>query len=114
MPYISVNLSKKLEPGQGETLKTAIGETITLLNGKTETVLMLDIADGKPTWFAGKPQENSAFVDVRLYGSQSFKAKSDFTKAMFEVFERVLSIGPDSMFLGIKEYDTWGTRGTLK
>lgn len=114
MPYIGVNLSKTLEAGQGEALKTAVGEVITLLPGKSEALLMMDIQDGKPTWFGGKAQENSAFVDVRLYGSQSFEAKSNFTKAMFEAFERVLGIAPESMFLGIKEYDTWGTRGILK
>ena len=45
MPYIAVTTSKALSDEQKDELKKAIGQKISLIPGKTEAALMVDISD---------------------------------------------------------------------
>ena len=64
MPYIAINTSKTLSDGQKDALKTALGEKITVIPGKSESKLMIDIADSRAMYFAGEKRD-LAFVEVR-------------------------------------------------
>ena len=44
MPYIAVTTSKALSDEQKDELKKAIGQKISLIPGKTEAALMVDIS----------------------------------------------------------------------
>lgn len=114
MPYINVNVTNKMSPSKMLELKSGIGNIISRLPGKTEKVLMIDIVDEKRIFFGGDAQEKCAYVDVKLYGKFDLKVKADFTQGMFEVFNGVLDISKNHMFLTISEFDTWGTNGNLK
>lgn len=114
MPYINVSVTKEMSVSKIQELKNNIGKNISRLPGKTEKVLMLDIEDRKTIFFGGDEQENCAYVDVRVYGKFDFEVKADFTQSMFEIFNRVLGISENRMFLTIMEFETWGTNGNLK
>ena len=75
---------------------------------------MIDFADVKAAYMAGELQGNSAYVDGKLWGKFSFDIKSEFTRVMFELFESVLGVSKDRMYLTILEYETWGAKGKLK
>ena len=45
MPYIAVTTSKALSDEQKDELKKTIGQKISLIPGKTEAALMVDISD---------------------------------------------------------------------
>ncbi len=51
MPFINVKLSETLEEPQIERVKTELGKTISLLPGKSETYLMVNIEDGCNLFF---------------------------------------------------------------
>lgn len=114
MPYINISVTKEMSITKKQELKNSIGKNINRLPGKAEKVLMIEIEDGKTIFFGGEEQENCAYVDVKAYGKFDFEAKDDFTKSIFEVFNRVLGIEEDRLFLTITEFDTWGTNGKLK
>jgi hypothetical protein len=114
MPYIGVNLAKKIDVEKEMELKRAIAKAIEIFPGKTEQALMIDFEDGKNAYLAGERQENSAYIDLRVYGKFNFEVKSKFTAAMFELFESILEVPKDKMYLTILEYETWGTKGILK
>ena len=54
MPYIGVSTSKRLSDDQKDALKVALGEKISVIPGKSEKALMIDIADGHTMYFAGE------------------------------------------------------------
>ena len=53
MPYIAVTTSKALSDEQKDELKKTIGQKISLIPGKTEAALMVDISDNHTMYFAG-------------------------------------------------------------
>ena len=86
MPYIAVTTSKALSDEQKDELKKTIGQKISLIPGKTEAALMVDISDNHTMYFAGEKRK-LAYVDVRCYGSTEFENKKALTEALFDAVE---------------------------
>ena len=57
MPYIAVTTSKALSDEQKDELKKTIGQKISLIPGKTEAALMVDISDNHTMYFAGEKRK---------------------------------------------------------
>lgn len=113
MPYINVNISKKLNDDQKNVLKTKLGELISILPGKSEEVLMIGINDDYTLYFSGK-KGDIAFVEVKLFKQSEFEHKAEFTKECFKLFEKEYGVDGNHLFFNISEYETWGFRGVLK
>ena len=76
MPYIGVSTSKKLSDAQKDAIKSALGEKISVIPGKTEKALMVDIADGHTMYFAGEKTRACIFGCPLLWLNRVFKSKS--------------------------------------
>ena len=113
MPYIAVTTSKALSDEQKDELKKAIGQKISLIPGKTEAALMVDISDNHTMYFAGEKRK-LAYVDVRCYGSTEFENKKALTEALFDAVELHTGLHDDSIYLTYTEFSNWGTRGTMQ
>ncbi|RHP15367.1 hypothetical protein DW806_09745 [Butyricicoccus sp. AM32-19] len=113
MPYIAVTTSKALSDEQKDELKKTIGQKISLIPGKTEAALMVDISDNHTMYFAGEKRK-LAYVDVRCYGSTEFENKKALTEALFDAVELHTGLHDDSIYLTYSEFSNWGTRGTMK
>ena len=96
MPYIAVTTSKALSDEQKDELKKTIGQKISLIPGKTEAALMVDISDNHTMYFAGE------------------KRKKALTEALFDAVELHTGLHDDSIYLTYSEFSNWGTRGTMK
>jgi len=113
MPYIAINTSKPLSDEQKEQLKTVLGEKITVIPGKSESRLMIDISDSHTMYFAGEKRE-LAYVDVKCYGTTEFENKKAFTEAAFEAIEQITGLPQDGIYLTYSEFENWGTLGSMK
>lgn len=113
MPYICVNLTKKLSDEQKDAIKSGLGEKISLIPGKSERALMVDFSENHTMYFAGEKRD-LAFVDVRCYKSAPFADKQRFTEAVFELLAQETGLTADDIYLSWGEYDTWGTKGSMK
>lgn len=113
MPYILINTSKKLSDTQKEELKSELGEKITIIPGKSESRLMIDISDDRTMYFAGEKRE-LAYVDVRCYGTTELENKKAFTEATFATVKQITGLSQDSIYLTYSEFENWGIFGSLK
>lgn len=113
MPYICVNLTKSISDQTKDRIKSCFGEKISLIPGKTEKALMVDFSENHTMYFAGDKRD-LAFIDVRCYKSAAFEDKKKFTEAVFEIIERETGLTADDIYLSWGEYDTWGTKGSMK
>ncbi|MEA4993339.1 MAG: phenylpyruvate tautomerase MIF-related protein [Oscillibacter sp.] len=113
MPYIGINTSKSLSDPQKDALKTALGAKISLIPGKSESKLMVDISDGRTMYLAGEKRE-LAYVDVKCFGAGEFAHKKVFTEAAFEVVQQTTGLPQDGIYLTYSEFENWGTQGTMK
>jgi phenylpyruvate tautomerase PptA (4-oxalocrotonate tautomerase family) len=110
MPYLSVNIGKKLEAAQKEKLKTEFGRLITIIPGKTEPDLMMNIRD-TDAMYIGCAQTPCAYIDLRMYTKTTAEAKKRFTSETSSLITRELGIPPERQYLTIAEYESWGYDG---
>lgn len=113
MPYIDVKVTVKLSDAEKDNVKSRLGELIALLPGKTEAVLMVCLTDESNIYFSGLKKEKAAFINIKLFRESGFEYKEEFTKKVFEFFDKDLEITKDSVFLTFDEYNSWGTNGSL-
>ena len=113
MPYIAINTSKNLSDIQKDELKTLLGEKITVIPGKSESRLMIDISDNHTMYFAGEKRE-LAYIDVKCYGTTEFTYKKAFTEEVFKIVQEITELPQDSIYLTYSEFENWGTNGSMK
>lgn len=113
MPYIALNTSLDLTEAQKTAIKTAFGQHITLIQGKEERLLMIDIACNHSMYFAGE-QRDLAFVQLKCYGEIDFAYKKLFTEAVFKTLMEETILGVHDIYVNCADEMVWGTRGTLK
>ena len=68
MPFIDARLTVPATPAQKEQLKSAFGQAVTALH-KSETYLMVQIADECDLWMGGRRLDKGAYLAVSLFGS---------------------------------------------
>lgn len=113
MPYIGISTSQTLSEAQKDALKKAMGEKITVIPGKSEAALMVDIADGHAMYLAGEKRE-LAFLDVRCFGTTEFANKKAFTEAAFQAVQQVTGLPENAIYLTYSEFANWGVKGSMK
>ncbi len=113
MPYIGIHVTGTLSDAQKNAIKAGLGEKITLIPGKTEQALMVDISENHTMYFQGEARA-LVFADVRCYKTAEFADKKCFTEAVFRLLTEVTGVPQEDIYLSWGEYDTWGVRGSLK
>lgn len=111
MPYIAVNVSRVLSEQEKEAIKAGLGEKISVIPGKVEKGLMVDIADGRSLYYGGKPCDG-AYLDVKIYGTAAAEDKKAFTEAAFDVMEQA-GISKKNVYITLSEFPNWGVNGTM-
>ena len=113
MPYTQVNISEKLSSSKKDELKKMFGEHISLIPGKSEAVLMLQINDEQYMSFGGRAGE-CAMIQVHLFKECPREEKSLFTSKVLNSFSEITGLPIDRIFMNFSEYPEWAANGILK
>ena len=111
MPYINSKVSVKLTKEQEEIIKQKLGKAIELIPGKSENWLMVGFEDEYSLYFKGQAFEKIAFVEVKLYGKANSAAYDQLTAAICQIFEEVVQIPTNQIYITYQEVETWGWNG---
>lgn len=113
MPFINVKVSEKVTDSQIETVKTELGKAISLLPGKSEGYLMVNIEDGCRLYFKGNRAAPTAMCEVSVYGSAPRNACEALTAEICRILESALSVPQNRAYVKFSFIDTWGYDGYL-
>lgn len=111
MPFINSKVSVKLTKQQEETLKQKLGKAIELIPGKSESWLMVGFEDEYSLYFKGQEYEKIAFVEVKIFGKADRAAYDKLTAAICEIYDEVLQIPSDKVYVTYQEVQHWGWNG---
>ncbi len=111
MPFIDSKVSVKTTPEQRKELKEKLGQAIALIPGKSETWLMIDLADDQNMYFRGDDQQPTAFIAVSVYGDADRGAFAKMTAELTKIYGDVLGIAPDHMYVKYSATHDWGWNG---
>lgn len=112
MPFVDVKLTKKLSENEENGLKAKLGEIISLFPGKSESWLMCKIADDKKIWFRGDNSSDSAFIEVKLFGSVDAESADKFTAKICDYLKSELKIDPSRVYVRYEGGTVWGWDGS--
>lgn len=103
--------SAKLDTGAAESLKKAFGEAISIIPGKTERWLMINIEDGCDMAFSGDFKKPCAMLEVELFGAAKNEAYDALTKALCDVISEKTDVSTDRIYVKYAEVGHWGYNG---
>lgn len=113
MPFINVKTSKELTADKIEAVKSELGKAISLIPGKSEAWLMVNISDNCNLYFKGTDSDNTAFVDVSIFGSASKANCESLTGKICEILFDIAGIPSDRVYVKFEFSDLWGYNGYM-
>ncbi|MBQ7455135.1 MAG: hypothetical protein IJS53_01720 [Clostridia bacterium] len=111
MPFIDSKITVPVSAEKKEILKRELGRLIATLR-KSETYLMVGIADNYDLWLGGKKLEKGAYVAVSLYGNAPSDAYDKLTGQICELLSRELGIPGEAIYVTYHPVQDWGWNGS--
>ncbi|MGB4093253.1 MAG: phenylpyruvate tautomerase MIF-related protein [Ruminococcus flavefaciens] len=111
MPFIDVKTNVSVSEEQKNSIKTALGQAITAIPGKTESWLMVGIKPEYDLWFKGD-KSAAAMVEVAIFGGASHNAFTTLTSHITGILTDQLGISSDRIYVKYSEVENWGWNGS--
>lgn len=111
MPFINLKTNVNVSKENSLELKTKFGELISILPGKSETWLMVQIDANQDMYFRGT-NEPLAILEVKVYGNSLDEEKTNkLTSALTEATHKILKVPSDRIYVSYFLTSTWGFAG---
>ena len=110
MPFINIKTNAAVSADKEENIKTAMGQAITAIPGKSESWLMVGIEPEYKLWFKGT-SDPAAMVQVSIYGTADRSAKNKLTGKISEIIGNELGISPSRIYVSYTDIPDWGWNG---
>lgn len=111
MPYIQVKTNREVTKKEEIELKTLLGNDISLLPGKSEAWLMVQVEDRQKLYFQGS-DEACAILEVKVYSEGDKIDYGPLTKALTDKVSSLLQIKKDRIYIEYEETPNWGWAGS--
>lgn len=111
MPFITSKISKKITKEEELELKKGLGKAIESVPGKNESVLFTLFEDDVHMYLKGDNSEPLAFVQVAIFGTENHLGYPQLTEQIYELFQRVIGIKPQNMYIDYEDISSWGVQG---
>ena len=112
MPFINSKVTVKMTEEKKEAIKSRLGEAVASTIGKSESWLMVGFEDSYDLYFQGNRSEESAYIEVSIYGKASSSAFNALTGVICDIFESELSIPKNRIYVKYQEIPNWGWNGS--
>ena len=111
MPFIHSKTSVKTTKEQQVEIKKRLGKAISIIPGKSEAWLMINLEDDQKMYFRGDDSEPIAYICVNMYGSPDREAYEKMTAELTKIYGDVLGIAADHMYIKYDASMDWGWNG---
>lgn len=111
MPFIDSKVSVTISQEQEAELVKRLGQAISIIPGKSESWLMTGFEQNYHLYFRGEKNTPTAFVEVKVFGSENKSAFSELTAEICNIFQDVLNIPSDHVYVKYEAVTNWGWNG---
>ena len=111
MPFINVKTNVSVPKDKEISIKSALGQAITTLPGKSEGWLMVGIEPEHILYFKGT-YEPAAIADVSVYGKADSAAFNALTAKITSIISNDLNISPSRIYVKYSATPDWGWNGS--
>ena len=110
MPFINVKTNAAVTKAQCDKIKSALGQAITALPGKSENWLMVGIEPESVLYFQGSDAP-AAMVQVQTYGTNA-QGTSDLTAKICAILNTELGLPQNRVYVSYFGTANWGWNGS--
>jgi phenylpyruvate tautomerase PptA (4-oxalocrotonate tautomerase family) len=111
MPFINARTTCPVTAEEEKKIKTDLGQAIRILPGKSEQWLMVGFEPSFHLWFQGNQDQDSAFIEVKIYGEATPSDYDRLTARITEIFHSELGIPANRIYVEYEETENWGFDG---
>ena len=111
MPFINSKITKKITREEEVVVKEKLGRAIELIPGKSEAWLMLNFEPESHLYFKGSNDKDIAYVEVNVFGNEDKEAFNNFTAEITKIFNEILGIEPERIYVKYETTTNWGWNG---
>ena len=111
MPFINSKITKMITKDEEVIVKEKLGKAIELIPGKSEAWLMLNFEAESHLYFKGSNDKDIAYVEVSVFGSENKEAFNNLTAEITKIFNEVLGIEPERIYVKYETTTSWGWNG---
>ena len=114
MPVIKTYASTPIPAEARDALKSAYGQAITAVPGKSEGWLMCLFEENVPMYFGGTNDEPSALVEVGVYARAEVPASAwqNLTEQIIPTVAKTLKIDPARIYVSESSTPNFGWNGS--
>ena len=112
MPFINAKVSTAISQEQEKQLKERLGQAIAVIPGKSEQWLMTGFQDNYHLYFRGDNSQPAAFIEVQIYGNSNLAAFDKLTGEITKIFNDILKIQSDHIYIKYSPTSDWGWNGS--
>lgn len=110
MPFIDCKLNVDITPAQETALKEEFGKAISLIPGKSESWLMVNIQPSCALYFRGSKTTPTAMVNVSVYGNPNPGAFDKLTARINSILSDTADI--EESYVSYSTTPYWGYNGS--
>ena len=111
MPFIRATTNVKIEKKNEIAIKEDFGKAISLVSGKAECYLMIELSGERFMAYQGDEKTPLAMVEVQLLGECDSDELDLLTAAISESLNARLGIPKDRIYVNHSFYEYWGVGG---
>ncbi|MGN0621799.1 MAG: phenylpyruvate tautomerase MIF-related protein [Porcipelethomonas sp.] len=111
MPFINVRTNTSVPAEKETAIKSALGQAITAIPGKSESWLMVGIEPEHILYFKGD-NAPAAMVEVSVYGQANPSAFTSLTAKICTILNEQLSIEQSRIYVKYTATQDWGWNGS--
>ena len=111
MPFIISKVNVPVSIEQETEIKTRLGKAIEFVPGKNEEYLLLGFEENYHLWLKGDNKKPIAYIEANIFGNENHFGYKEFTKAVTEIFNDVLNIPPENIYIKYDDIKAWGVSG---
>lgn len=111
MPFINVKTNTVVSEEKEIALKSALGQAITAIPGKSESWLMVEIEPERKLYFKGSDAP-AAMVEVSIFGSSDSASFNKLTNSVCSILNEELAIDPSRVYVKYEATRDWGWNGS--
>ena len=111
MPFIIAKTNVPVGEDAERELKSAFGRAISLVPGKSEDYLLVEVQDKCRLYLRGKNNEPIAYVTASIFGNESHAGLRELTAEITRAFGEILGVPPTNVYIKYEDISVWGAGG---
>lgn len=111
MPFIKIKTNVSVSKETEKSIVKSMGEAISLIPGKSESWLMVEVEDNCSLYFQGNDAPAS-IVEISIFGSASGNSYEDLTAKITDIINQKISIDKQRIYTKYSEINNWGWNGS--